>query len=606
MNYLRCIIIGLIVSLPLVGFSQSNLDRNISLQVSRQKLADVLEIISNKGNFYFSYNTRIIPRDSLVSISVLNRPLRQVLAQLLNDTYEFRESGNYIIIRKRPIQLTIVTNKAVSQDKNFIVTGYVLDENTGSRVQYASIYEKKLLAAALTDERGFFRLKLKTRAKQAELTVSKEFYEDTTVVIEPRYNQEVTITIVPLELEAEQVYITPEDYLLPDSLMIRRTEQPLPRPMADTLPVEKSRLARWLISPKQKIQSINLRRFFTDRPFQVSVIPGVGTQGKLGAQVVNNFSLNLLGGYVGGVNVIEVGGLVNLDKENVQYVQVGGLANIVGGNVRGLQIGGLSNTVLKRVTGLQIGGVNNYVKDRLIGLQIAGVYNHGSDTVTGLQLAGVGNFVKQKVSGVQLAGVANISNRHMSGLQIAGLLNYAKRMNGVQIGLINISDTSNGYSIGLINIVMKGYHKLSISTNEILNFNAAFKTGNSKLYSILQAGMHVADKDDDKLYSFGYGLGWQWRLANWFSINPELTSQYLYMGSWNHLNLLNKVHLNFNISFGKYISIFGGPSIAGYYSTHELQVNGYKFQVPPPGTHTFSIRKDVTGWIGWNAGINFF
>jgi hypothetical protein len=59
-------------------------------------------------------------------------------------------------------------------------------------------------------------------------------------------------------------------------------------------------------------------------------------------------------------------------------------------------------------------------------------------------------------------------------VQIAGVFNYSKKLKGVQIGLINIADTSEGYSIGLINIVLKGYHKLSFSANEILNVNAAF------------------------------------------------------------------------------------------------------------------------------------
>jgi hypothetical protein len=76
---------------------------------------------------------------------------------------------------------------------------------------------------------------------------------------------------------------------------------------------------------------------------------------------------------------------------------------------------------------------------------------------------------------VQIAGISNISNREMNGVQIAGVINYAKKLKGVQIGLINIADTSAGYSIGLINIIIKGYHKLSFSANEIQNFSAALK-----------------------------------------------------------------------------------------------------------------------------------
>ena len=155
--------------------------------------------------------------------------------------------------------------------------------------------------------------------------------------------------------------------------------------------------------------------------------------------------------------------------------------------------------------GFQAAGINNHVSGKFAGFQVAGVYNHVSDSVKGVQVAGVANFANRKVGGVQVSGVGNVSNKETNGVQIAGVFNYSKKLRGVQIGLINIADTSEGYSIGLINIILKGYHKLSFSTNEIVNVNAAFKTGNSKLYSILHAGINAGDSN--RLYSFGYGLG---------------------------------------------------------------------------------------------------
>ena len=42
--------------------AQNLLNKNISLEVNRQRLDNVLEILSNKGNFYFSYNSNIIKK----------------------------------------------------------------------------------------------------------------------------------------------------------------------------------------------------------------------------------------------------------------------------------------------------------------------------------------------------------------------------------------------------------------------------------------------------------------------------------------------------------------------------------------------------------------
>lgn len=520
-----------------------NLNKTVSLEINNQRLDYVLEILSNKGNFYFSYNGNIIKRDSLVTLSASNKTIKQVLDMLLPDNYEFKETGNYIIIRKAPVTIKLVTNKATTEDKFYVVSGYVLDDNTGMHVQNASIYEKDLLVSALTNARGYFKLALKQKKKTAALTVSKEFYQDTTVYIEPGYNQQITVTIVPVSTGVVTI-ISPEDYFAPDQLKLRvQTDSTITEytyTKTDSIKVERTAFGRLFLSSKQHIQSLNLRKFFTSRPFQLSLTPGLGTHGKLSAQVINNFSFNVFGGYNGGVNGLELGGLFNIDKKNVQYVQIAGLTNLVGGKVKGLQIAGIGNTVLDS----------------------------------------------------------------MSGVQIAGVFNYAKRMKGVQIGLINISDTLDGIGIGLINIVLKGYHKLSVYADEVVYLNGAFKTGSGKLYNILQAGINP--QQGQKVFTFGYGLGSEIKLGKMFTINPELSAQHLYLGSWDYTNILSKARLNFNIRFGKYVSIFAGPVFNAYYSKQDMAIAGYKSAIPPAGYRTYDLGTNVKGWLGWSAGINFF
>ena len=58
-----------------------------------------------------------------------------------------------------------------------------------------------------------------------------------------------------------------------------------------------------------------MKNFFETRPFQVSLVPGLGSHGKMSGQVVNNFSLNVFGGYTAGTNGSELGGLFNIDKK---------------------------------------------------------------------------------------------------------------------------------------------------------------------------------------------------------------------------------------------------------------------------------------------------
>lgn len=594
-----------------VAHGQNLLSRPISLDVNKQRLDNVLEILSNKGNFYFSYNSSLVKRDSLVTFSVRNKTVKDILDDLFSDTYEFVESGEYIIIRRAPIRMVLVTNKAVVEDRFYSVTGFVYDEQSGVAIPEASVYEKKLLVSSLTNGKGYFKLRIKSsKANTALLTVSKEFYDDTTVTIQAKTNQEVTITLMPIDLPGSRIIITPEDYLVssaqpstlhPDTLVAR------PRiSIRDSIKVERTGMGRFLLSTKQKIQSVNLKKFFTERPFQASLVPGLGSHGKMSAQVVNKFSLNAIGGYSAGARGVEIGGVFNIDKKDVSFAQAAGVFNVVGGQMKGFQVAGVNNTVLDTAQGFQAAGVNNVVKGKFTGMQVGGVYNHVTDSLKGFQVAGVGNFVKKRVTGVQIAGVMNFSNKETRGVQIAGVINYSKKLKGVQFALINIADTSEGYSIGLINIVLKGYHKLTISTNEILDVNLGFKTGNSKLYSILQVGMNT--NDSSKVYAFGYGLGSELPLNKKknLTINPELISLNLYRGSWDYHNILNKLQVNLTFKLGKYISFFAGPSFNVFFSDQTIAVSGYKYTIPPSSYKRYDFSDKVKGWFGWNAGISFF
>jgi len=578
--------------MPFLSQSQSLLNRTVNISANRQPVADILEIISNQANFYFSYNSNIIKKDSLVSIQAGNRTVRSALDQLFPAGFEFKESGNYIIIRRVPIKITLVTEQSQTNDNYYQVTGFVRDDQTGEKISDASVYEKQRLASAITNGNGFFKLKLKTRYATAALSVSKEFYNDTTVIIQPGFNQQVSITLSPATINGATVIIGPANRTAPDSIYIN-----IPQPDStdllflykkmDSIRIQRTAMGKFLLSSRLKLQSINLGKFFTARPVQFSFTPGLSTNGKLNSQVVNNFSFNVLGGYSGGVNGFELGGLFNLDKKAVKYVQIGGLLNIVGGAMTGLQLGGLNNTVLDSVKGFQLGGI----------------YNHVSGNMKGVQMAGLVNFTKLKTKGWQLAGIGNISARQINGVQMAGVFNYTKKLNGLQFGLINIADSSDGYSIGLINIIFKGYHKLALYANEVTPYNAAFKTGNHKLYSILLAG---AKTGDEKAFGFGYGLGTKIAFNKTLGMNMELSSQYLYLGTWDHINLLNRAAAHLELSLGKFLTIYAGPAFSGFYSNQAEGIPGYLFPIPPTQYKTFKLGNEWSGWFGWNAGIHIF
>ncbi len=322
---------------------------------------------------------------------------------------------------------------------------------------------------------------------------------------------------------------------------------------------------------------------------QISFVPGLGIYSKNHQQVTNDFSFNIIGGSNGGVNKVEIGGIFNVNTKNVQRVQVAGIFNVTGGYVQGVQASGIFNAVRKQVTGAQI----------------AGIYNQVADSVKGGQVAGIFNIASKKVHGTQVAGIANITKGTTEGVQVSGILNYTRILKGIQVGLINIADSSDGYSIGLINIVRKGYHKISVYSNELQHVNVAIKTGSSKLYNILLVGANADNKR--KSYSFGYGIGTEISLGNRISFNPEMSSQYIYQGNWDFTNFLNRASLLFNYKITRHFAVFGGPAFNVYYSNQHLPIGNYKLAPATGNYHSFKLwDKDVHGWFGWNAGVNIF
>jgi CarboxypepD_reg-like domain len=586
--------------------AQNPLQKNISIQATRQRLANVLEIMSNTGNFYFSYNSNIIKKDSLVTLNFTNKPVKEILNYLFSSNYEFIESGNYIILRRKPISIAPTVAKEIStEEKNYYITGYVIDESTGEKLEDVSVYEPRQLSSDLSNEKGYFKVKLKSKYKANTITVSRIFYKDTTIKIQPKFNQELIVYIKPEYYSPSTVTIALQDFLIPDSLEIELpTGQKLVYTRTDSIKVQKSWMGKFLLSSRQKIQSVNLKKFFITRNFQLSFVPGLSTQGKLSSQVTNNYSFNVIGGYTGGVNKLELAGVFNLTKKNVRSVQAAGVFNIVGGSVNGVQTAGVHNLVYDSVKGVQAAGVSNFTKGKLNGVQLAGVYNHVSDSINGVQAAGVANFAKEKIKGWQIAGVANVSTKETNGVQLAGVFNYTKKLKGVQIGLINIADTSDGYSIGLINFVKNGYHQLSISSDEVAHLNVAYKSGNRKLYSIIQIGTNLSS--NHKLYSFGYGIGRENKLGKQFSITTELSSRYLYLGNWDYNNLQNKFSLNFQWKPFKGFSVYAGPSFSLFVSDQNMALPSYQFPVPNASYKKFAIGNKTTGWIGFTAGVNFF
>lgn len=372
--------------------------------------------------------------------------------------------------------------------------------------------------------------------------------------------------------------------------------------------------------------------------FQLSLVPGVGTNFAPAGRAVNHVSINLLAGYNYGLKGVELGGVINIDRSDVRYAQLAGFGNLVGGNVTGLQAAGFFNAnkgaltkgvqaagfanLNRSMTGAQLAGFTNLSLGNVTGAQFSGFYNQSGDfkgaqgagfhnharSVDGLQLAGFSNIALDSVHGAQLSSFFNHA-KHVDGLQASGFVNHAKTVKGVQLGIINIADTvEKGVTIGLVNIVRKGMLQFELSTNDVTDLNLQFKSGTPRLYGIVGAGLETRENG---IWAYSSGFGTQFNpLRNKIYTAVEISAHSLNRqndGFEDKLNLVNKLSLDVGYQFTRSISVNAGPVLNVYVTNmYDADSQSYGFDIGNnPIFEELSGNTHVRMWIGYHAGVRF-
>lgn len=351
----------------------------------------------------------------------------------------------------------------------------------------------------------------------------------------------------------------------------------------------------------------------TIRPFQISFIPFFGTNGAQSGEFINCFSLNILAGYSGGVNGFELGGLVNMDRYDVNACQIAGIGNLVAGSTRGFQCGGIFN-LSRQMTGSQVAGILNRATDangvQISGLtnlaeqgritQIAGLTNATRGT-SRVQIAGLSNTCS-KNEAIQIAGLANIAKE--AGNQISGLVNIATHVKGVQIGVINIADTCDGIPIGVINIVKNGYRRFEVSADEFFQANLAYRSGVMPFHTIVTAGIQPY-KLVAPLWTYGGGIGTSRQISEKMMIDCDVTFHHVIKQAYSNNNHLYRLYIGMEQLLGAKAAISIGVTY-NFLATNLRQVNyesRYSDITPYSFTNESFGHTNLKTWAGFKIGL---
>lgn len=219
------------------------------------------------------------------------------------------------------------------------------------------------------------------------------------------------------------------------------------------------------------------------RKWRISILPPLSTNGIHAPTYTARRSINLIGGYHGALDGLEIGLLFNATKQYTYGVQIVGGVNYSFGEMMGFNFAGLVNGSTKSISGVQFSGIGNYSKHSMKGIQgtlginysghsssgvqFAGVGNLSNQTIEGIQAAIFFNLAKENISGIQVTLGANIALEKMEGLLLSGLFNLSRRnMSGLFIsGITNTSFTDmDGFQIaGIANVAKMNLSGLTVA-----------------------------------------------------------------------------------------------------------------------------------------------
>jgi hypothetical protein len=609
-----CVLILMLCTLSAQATDTPMLERTITITLKQERIDVALKKIAEQGGFVFSYNPSIIDARKIVNLSFVNETIREVLNELFDGAISYKERRKYVI-------LTRATEK-----ESRVVKGYVVDDKTGERLKNVSVYDPITLSSAVTDSYGYFQMKVDKPTSDLILAVNRENYTDTIVAVASWRG----LLKIPIKNSTQKIVT-----------------------MTDSV---RSKIKRfWNTKFLMNENLINISDTIY-RKYQVSVFPYVGTNHKLSGNVINDYSFNIYGGYSLGVRVMEIGGTFNLVRGDVRGVQIAGSFNGVNGKVKGFQVAGGVNANRDSVRGGQLGAVNvnwnsvrnfsaagllnitrnesygmimaglgNVTMGEQKGAHVAGLFNVSTKNTKSLQLAGLINFTAGNLKGgqigglanvavkdalgVQSAGLCNVTLHKMKGAQVAGFLNYAKKIRGVQLGFINVADSVDGVSIGFLSFVLKGYHKLEVSADEIFYTNLAFRTGTHRFYNIFTAGMKP-ENSENNYWTVGYGIGTAPKLNKWLSLNIDVTVNQVSYGSFTEaINLLNKFYVGLDLKIVKNVSVAVGATLNGYLTdtTYDAYANLFTdYQPKIISDRTYGNDVNLKMWMGGKVGLRFF
>lgn len=147
--------------IPLCVLSQNSLlEKNVEIEISEGTLGQILDEVSRKGGFTFSYS-QDINREKYFKLTSRKQTVQEFLNEIFGESVYCIEYGNKLILKHKP-----------ELPENYSIKGQVVDAKTNEAIPGVTVYvpDTEPVVGTISDRDGFFELVIPTSTKSIRLS----------------------------------------------------------------------------------------------------------------------------------------------------------------------------------------------------------------------------------------------------------------------------------------------------------------------------------------------------------------------------------------------------------------------------------------------------
>lgn len=207
-RYMAILCLLFFVSNTLRATGEDVLESMISLPKTKGTVYSLLGYISQQSGYLFIYDSKVVNNDATVKIQKGERTIRQAIYEIVGDTsLEFKVIGTHILITPFTQIKQQHAGPASAQFVNIMLTGTLLDKETGMPVASASVGVRRTSVGIVTNKEGEFRLSLPDSLQNDSVVFSHIGYVSQTLEVSVLAGRHNILSLEPKVVPLQEVVV---------------------------------------------------------------------------------------------------------------------------------------------------------------------------------------------------------------------------------------------------------------------------------------------------------------------------------------------------------------------------------------------------------------